>query len=147
MTTTFNYTEQLFNKCHNDRHKRSFSFHFSLQDGDKERIRKLEAQVRLLKYVCQTHFLLENQISVLETFSWKRLDSIRQINFSNRSIEFYILFISYQVFQLRNIITKLTGQDGSGDGSKKKKRNDRPFDFKLYKRRHVLLQVQFFIWL
>ena len=51
-----------------------------------------------------------------------------------------------QVFQLRNIIAKLTGQNDSGDDGKKKKKNERPFDFNLYKKRHVLLQVAYFGW-
>jgi hypothetical protein len=42
---------------------------------------------------------------------------------------------------LRNIIAKLTGQEGSGDTGGKKKKADRPFEFSLYKKRHVLLQV------
>ena len=50
----------------------------------------------------------------------------------------------FQVSQLKNIIAKLTGQESSSGKSKKK--NARPFDMALYKKRHVLLQVAYFGW-
>lgn len=60
-----------------------------------------------------------------------------------------------QVFQLRNIIKKLTGQDDgentdtggtNGNGGSAKGKGGRRFDFGLYKRRHVALQIAYFGW-
>ena len=53
-----------------------------------------------------------------------------------------------QVFQLKNVIIKLTGQTKVGDETPycKSKKGDRPFDFKMYKKRHVLLHVSYFGW-
>ena len=55
-----------------------------------------------------------------------------------------------QVFQLKNIIKKLTGQEKpetevNEDRSKKRKK-ERKFDFSLYKKRHVLFKVSYFGW-
>ena len=55
-----------------------------------------------------------------------------------------------QVFQLKNIIKKLTGQEKpetevSEDRGKKRKK-ERKFDFSLYKKRHVLFKVSYFGW-
>ena len=55
----------------------------------------------------------------------------------------------FQVFQLKRIIVKLTGQASSDAGEIKvckKSGKARPFDFLLYKKRHVLLQVAYFGW-
>ena len=54
-----------------------------------------------------------------------------------------------QVFQLKNVIIKLTGQTKVGEKihrGKNSKRTDRSFDFTLYKKRHVLLHVSYFGW-
>ena len=53
-----------------------------------------------------------------------------------------------QVFQLKNVIIKLTGQKKAGEKLPytKSKRTDRLFDFKMYKKRHVLLHVSYFGW-
>ena len=53
-----------------------------------------------------------------------------------------------QVFQLKNVIIKLTGQTKVGDKTpyNKSKKGDRPFDFKMFKKRHVLLHVSYFGW-
>ena len=53
-----------------------------------------------------------------------------------------------QVFQLKNVIIKLTGQTKVGEKLpyNKSKRTDRLFDFKMYKKRHVLLHVSYFGW-
>ena len=56
-----------------------------------------------------------------------------------------------QVFQLKNIIVKLTGQaeakEGNSNGKKSRKTKDgRIFDYTLYKRRHVLLHVAYCGW-
>ena len=54
-----------------------------------------------------------------------------------------------QVLQLKNVIIKLTGQtktDQKSQNGKKSKRKDRPFDYRLYKKRHVLLQIAYFGW-
>ena len=59
-----------------------------------------------------------------------------------------------QVFQLKNIIKKLTGQvnpeadvnGGPDRGGSKKRRKERKFDFRLYKKRHVLFKVSYFGW-
>ncbi len=61
-----------------------------------------------------------------------------------------------QVFQLKNIIKKLTtttteegrGEEGGGESDKgrSKKKAGRTFDHRLYKRRHVLLKVAYFGW-
>ena len=54
-----------------------------------------------------------------------------------------------QVFNLKNIIVKLTGQkkglgdEGTGQGKKKKQRE---FNFKAYCKRHVALHVCYFGW-
>jgi hypothetical protein len=68
-----------------------------------------------------------------------------QIVFHSCLIDFYfILFLYIQVSQLKNIIAKLTGQESSSGKSSKK--NPRPFDMALYKKRHVLLQIAYFGW-
>ena len=60
-----------------------------------------------------------------------------------------------QVFQLKNIIKKLTGQenpetDASEDHDRgrndKRRKKERKFDFSLYKKRHVLFKVSYFGW-
>ena len=55
-----------------------------------------------------------------------------------------------QVFQLKNIIKKLTGQENSeadvNEDRSKKRRKERKFDFSLYKKRHVLFKVSYFGW-
>jgi hypothetical protein len=53
-----------------------------------------------------------------------------------------------QVFQLKNVIMKLTGQtDGEKIArAKNSKKTNRPFDFSMYKKRHVLLHVSYFGW-
>ena len=54
-----------------------------------------------------------------------------------------------QVVQLKNVIIKLTGQTKSGEkvqNGKKSKGKYRPFDYAMYKKRHVLLQVSYFGW-
>jgi tRNA pseudouridine38/39 synthase len=48
------------------------------------------------------------------------------------------------VYQLKNVIRKLTGQ-GSSNIDKSSK-NARPFDFSIYCKRHVLFQVCYFGW-
>ena len=50
-----------------------------------------------------------------------------------------------QVFQLKNCIKKLTGQENEAL-TKKSKKNTRPFDFNLYTKRHVALQICYFGW-
>ena len=53
-----------------------------------------------------------------------------------------------QVFQLKNVIIKLTGQTKVGEKKPydKSKRKDRTFNFKIFKKRHVLLHVSYFGW-
>ena len=53
-----------------------------------------------------------------------------------------------QVFQLKNIIVKLTGQDDASqpEETEKKSKKGRSFDFKSYKKRHVLLHVAYAGW-
>ena len=53
-----------------------------------------------------------------------------------------------QVFQLKNVIIKLTGQTKVGEKKPydKTKKKDRPFNFKTFKKRHVLLHVSYFGW-
>ena len=61
-----------------------------------------------------------------------------------------------QVFQLKNIIKKLTGQEtaegevgaaadeesGNRERGRNKRKKERKFDFTLYKKRHVLFKVR-----
>eukprot|EP00095_Tigriopus_kingsejongensis_P007450 snap_masked-scaffold403_size186359-processed-gene-0.34 protein:Tk07450 transcript:snap_masked-scaffold403_size186359-processed-gene-0.34-mRNA-1 annotation:"trna pseudouridine synthase 3" len=56
-----------------------------------------------------------------------------------------------QVLQLKNVIKKLTGQtdhgsEAEGQMGSRKRKTPRPFDYTLYKKRHVLLQVAYFGW-
>jgi tRNA pseudouridine38/39 synthase len=57
-----------------------------------------------------------------------------------------------QVLQLKNVIKKMTGQSDGEPGSvdtcskRKKKKEPRPFDFRLYKKRHVLFRIAYFGW-
>ena len=89
---------------------------------------------------CETQSLCRKKVVV---------NSIVDTSTSNTPEQERIRKLEAQVFQLKNVIMKLTGQTKGGEklaNGKKSKKGDRAFDFKSYKKRHVLLHVSYFGW-
>jgi len=81
-------------------------------------------------------------VSIMDQLEAKILDNSVTEAVTNCDKE-KIRKLEAQVLQMKNIIVKLTGQK---EDEHKKKKNGRPFDFKAYKRRHVLLHVSYAGW-
>ena len=102
-----------------------------------------KTNIGITKYKCQEDEKAEKDRRQSKIMSESATESVESVPEEVRRLR-------AQVFQLKNIIKKLTGQEKpetevSEDRSKKRKK-ERKFDFSLYKKRHVLFKVSYFGW-